>query len=593
MDLEAELHQGIECQQAGRLGDAVRHYRAVLQFDPTNVDALNLMSVLALTAGDGANAAALAESARTYQPDWFLSYLNLGNALQTLGRMDEAVDAFQKAITLNPDSAESFVNLSAALDRAGRHDDAADMAVKAIMIAPDMADAHVNFGNALLGLGSPGEAVEAYVKATGLEPDNALAWFNLGNAHAALAEWDEAIGAYRRAVTLADGPVKQFNLGNALRAALRLDEAEAAFSRALEHDATFLDALINLGAVQRDRGRLDEAEATLRQALERYPDEAELHWNLALVLLTRGDPTRGDWAEGWREYEWRWRTPHFARFNRSFSSAAWRGETLAGRSILVHSEQGFGDALEVARLVPRLCDQGARVVLECRTGLGRLFGTLDLRIQIVEGQSQPLPETDFHVALMSLPLHLALTIDGIGACVPYLRAPDGAGDFSDIAGQPGIKVGVVWSGSATRGDNTGRSFTPHDLAGLPGARLFSLQKGAVAATASDLFDFGRMVDLAPRLSDFADTAAAITALDLVISADTAVAHLAGALGKPVWVLLPNPTGAFLWMNGRDDSPWYPRLRLFRQPSPGDWAGALASLRRAFAADFGHTGEPMN
>lgn len=580
MDIDQELRQGIECQRAGRLGDAVRHYRLVLAHDPTNLDALNLMSVLALTAGDGATAAALASSAIEQQPDWFMSYLNLGNALQSLGRVDDAIDAFQKAITLHPDSAEAHINLSGALHLAGRYSEAADMAVKAIMIAPHMADAHVNFGNALLALDTPGEAVEAYVKATLLEPDNALAWFNMGNAFAEMGDHADAVEKYRRAIAIADGATKQFNLGNALRALLRLDEAEAAYHRALGHDPAYLDAFINLAGVQRDMGRLTEAEATLRKALELAPNEAELHWNLALVLLTRGD-----FAEGWQEYEWRWRIPHFKPFVRRFASAPWRGEPLAGRSILVHSEQGFGDALEMCRMVPMLAELGAAVTLECRTGLGRLFATLDSRVTVVEGQTAPLPACDFHVALMSLPLRLGLTLESVPARIPYLRVPDGAGDFADVATTPAIKVGVAWSGSTTRGDNAGRSFTPHDLVGLPGTRLFSLQKGAAAATASDLIDFGRLVDLGPRLADFADTAAAIMALDLVISADTAVAHLAGALGKPVWVLLPNPTGAFLWMQDRDDSPWYPSLRLFRQPTPGDWAGALAALRQAFAERF--------
>ncbi|CAA7623183.1 tetratricopeptide repeat protein [Magnetospirillum sp. SS-4] len=580
MDIDEELRLGIECQRAGRLGDAVRHYRQVLAHDPANLDALNLMSVLALTAGDGATAAALAASAVERQPDWFMSYLNLGNALQSLDRVGEAIDSFQKAITLHPGSAEAHINLSGALELAGRHAEAADMAVKAIMIAPHMADAHVNFGNALLGLDSPGEAVEAYVKATLLEPDNALAWFNMGNAFAAMGDHADAAERYRRAIAIADGAVKQFSLGNALRALLRLDEAEAAYLRALHHDPRYLDAFINLAAVQRERGRLAEAEATLRAALEIAPDEADLHWNLALVKLTGGD-----FAEGWREYEWRWRTPHFKPFVRRFASAPWRGESLAGRSILVHSEQGFGDALQMCRLVPMLADLGGEVTLECRTGLGRLFSTLDSRIAVVEGQAAPPPACDLHVALMSLPLRLGLTLDTIPARVPYLGVPAGAGDFADVAAAPGIRVGLAWSGSNTRRDNGGRSFAPHDLTGLPGARLFSLQKGDAAATASDLFDFGRMTDLGPRLADFADTAAAIMAMDLVISADTAVAHLAGALGKPVWVPLPDPCGAFLWMLGRDDSPWYPSLRLFRQPAPGDWAGALAGLRQAFADRF--------
>jgi len=580
MDCEQELHLGIEAQKAGRMGDAVRHYGAVLAADPENVDALNLMSVVALTAQDPRTSADLASRATAAQPDWFVSWINLGNALQSLGKPDEAADAFRKAITLNPQSAEGFVNLASALNAAGHAEDAADMAVKAILIAPEMADAHINFGNALLALGSPGEAVEAFYKATRLAPGNELAWFNMGNAYAALDCHDAAADSFRRSIALADSATKQFNLGNALVAKATLYEAVAAFERALAQKPDYLDAWINLGAALRDAGRLDEAEAAVRKALEMAPDEPELHWNLALVLLTRGQ-----YSEGWREYQWRWRTPHFSPFVRRFPSQEWQGEPLAGRTLLVHYEQGFGDAIQMCRLVPPLEDLGARVVVECRPGLGRLLTTLGAGIAVVEAGEAPLPATDLHVALMSLPLRLGLTVETIPARVPYLAVPEGAADFSDLASAPGIKVGVVWSGSKSRADNRARSFKPQDLWPIEGASLFSLQKGDAAAEASDMVDFGRMTDLGPRLGDFADTAAAIAALDLVISVDTAVAHLAGALGKPVWIVLPHPTSAFLWMTGRDDTPWYPSARLFRQAKAGDWAEVMTAIRKAFAERY--------
>ena len=577
MDLEQELRQGIACHQDGRLGDAVRHYQAVLSHDPKNVDALNLMSVLVLVTGDGKGAAALAAAAVEQQPDWFLSYINLGNALQGLTQLPAAIDCFQKAIALNPRSAEAYVNLSGALTLGGRHDEAADMAVQAILITPEMAAAHVNFGNALLALKSPGEAVEAYAKATQLEPGNGLAWFNMGNAHAEMAAYDAAIGCFRRAIQLSDGAARQYNLANALYASQRLDEAMEAYDRALALDPGFLDAAINLAVVQQGLGRLDEAEAGLRRALGQAPDRADLHWNLSLVLLSKGE-----YAEGWREYEWRWRTAHFARFIREFPSVAWQGEPLAGRSLLVHTEQGFGDALEMCRYLPLLADRAASVTLECRQGLGRLFRTLDPRLSVIEAGEAPLPVCDRHVALMSLPHLFGTTLDTIPAAIPYLSVPEGAADFSDLAEPAGRKVGLVWSGSATRRDNRSRSFRPHDLVDLAGCRMFSLQKGDAAAEASDLFDFGRLVDLGPRLSDFADTAAAIAALDLVITADTAVAHLAGALAKPVWIVLAHPSSAFLWMTNRSDSPWYPTARLFRQTTPGDWNGVVAELRQALS-----------
>ncbi len=572
MDIESELQQGILCQRAGRLGDAARHYKAVLTQEPKNVDALNLMSVLAITAGDFQMATALARNAVVEQPEWFLSHINLGNAMQGLGRLDDAIDSFQKAVTLNPSSAESFLNLSDALNQAGRHGEAADMAVKCILISPEMSNAHVNFGNALLGLDSPGEAVEAYSKAARLDPGNDLAWLNMGLAYAAMGTFDAAIENLNRSITLDDSAYKRFNLGNAYYAIHRFEDAVAAFEKCIELQPNHMDSRVNLGALLRDMGRLDDAEATMRAALDFAPIEPELHWNLALILLTKGD-----YVEGWQEYEWRWQTPHFAKFNRDFPMLEWQGEPLEGKTILVHAEQGFGDALEMCRFVPMLADRGATVSLECRPGLGRLFQTLDPRITVFEAGSQALPVTDFHVPLMSLPHWFATTLDSIPSKTPYLGIPEGVAAFPEISTDKGLKIGVVWSGSDTRRDNQPRSFKPHDLLELPDCRLFSLQKGEAAATASDLFDHGLMVDLGPRLGDFADTAAAINAMDLVISADTAVAHLAGALGKPVWILLPNPTSGFLWMTDRSDSPWYPTARLFRQKTPGDWSDVIAEI----------------
>lgn len=580
MNAEQELQLGIEAQRGGRLGDAVRHYRQVLAFDPRNVDALNLMSSVALAAGDPATAAALATSATEEQPDWFVSWLNLGNALGRMERSTDAIAALRRAVALNPQSAEAHVNLSAALNRSGEAAEAADIAVQAIIIAPGMPEAHTNFGNALLALGSPGEAIEAYDKATKLQPDGDLAWFNMGNAFMELGSLDAAIDCFTRSIALADAAYKRFNLGNALAQAIRLDEAILAQRAAIALDPGLLDARINLAAILRDCGRLDEAEATLRDALALAPDESQLHWNLALVLLTKGD-----YAEGWREYEWRWRTPYFATFVRRFAAPPWQGEDLAGRSLLVSSEQGFGDAIEMARYIPRLAERAAHVVVECRPGLGRLFSTLGPRVEVIEAGTRPLPVTDLQVAMMSLPYRFGTEIGTVPAACPYLAPPTGALTFPAITAAEGVKVGVVWSGSANRSDNRVRSFRAHDLTALPGAKLFSLQKGDAAADASDLFDHGRLIDLGPELRDFADTAAAIVQLDLVITADTAVAHLAGALGKPVWIVLGYPCAAFLWMTGRDDSPWYPSARLFRQTRPGDWSEVMAQLRQAFAKHF--------
>lgn len=569
MDVQAMLDKGREHHRAERYGDAGRCYKAVLEADPDNVDALNLMSALAQMVGDNQMAANLALRAIQLQPDWHAPYVALGNACQAGGRLEMAVDAFQKAVTLRPEAPEAYLNLANVLNELGRHDEAAKMAVEAVVIDGSLPEAHNAFGNALSGMNSPEEAVEAYQKAVYLRPEWDVPWFNIGVALAAQGKHGEALSSYRHSIGLLDSPVKRYNLGNSLAAEGRLAEAVAEFAAALAQDADYVDAFNNLGAVLKDMERLDEAEANLRHGLERAPDSADLHWNLSLVQLMKGD-----WANGWREYEWRWKMPTFAPFQRDFPAPRWQGEDLAGKTVLVTAEQGYGDAIEFCRLAPLLTQRGAKVVLECRKGLKRLFTSLVGLHQVVT-PGDDYGAFDFVVPLMSLPYRLGLNLDTLPAAIPYLAVPADAGDFSDVAGATGLKVGLVWAGGASRRDNAQRSCRAADLRPLldvPGCRFYSVQVGPEAGQIGDL---PGVVDLGPRLGDFADTAAALSALDILVSVDTGVVHLAGALGKPVRVLLSRPSNGFLWMLDRQDSPWYPGdFRLLRQERPNDWGGLV-------------------
>jgi len=581
MDVQAMLDQGREHHRAERYGDAGRCYKAVLEADPDNVDALNLMSALAQMVGDNQTAANLAMRAIQLQPDWHAPYVALGNACQAGGRLDLAVDAFQKAVTLCPESPEAYLNLANVLNELGRHGEAAKMAVEAVVIDGSMAEAHNAFGNALAGMNSPEEAVEAYQKAVYLRPTWDVPWFNIGGALAAQGKHDEALASYRHSIGLLDSPVKRYNLANSLAAEGRFPEAVAEYTCALEQAPDYVDAYNNLGATLKDMERLDEAEANLREGLKRASDSPDLHWNLSLVQLMKGD-----WGNGWREYEWRWKMPTFIPFQRDFGVPAWQGEDLDGKTILVTAEQGFGDAIEFCRLAPQLTQRGARVVLECRKGLKRLFATLP-GIERVVAPDDDYGAVDFVVPLMSLPYRLGLTLETLPSAIPYLSVPAGAGDFADVAAADGFKVGLVWAGGASRRDNSQRSCQAADLRpllDLPGCRFYSLQVGPEAGQIDDL---PGVVDLAPRLGDFADTAAALTALDMLVSVDTGVVHLAGALGKPVRVLLSRPSNGFLWMLGRADSPWYPGdFRLLRQDKANDWAGLVQAIAAELQARTG-------
>lgn len=574
MDVERELHDGIAHQQAGDLAAAGCCYRNVLDRDPGNVDALYLMSVLSGIAGKPEIAIELASAAISRQPDYFAPYLSLGNAWQSLGETGRAEQAFRKAVELNPQSGEAFSNLSHALKAQERFEEAAVAAADAIVHSPDLPEAHNNFGNALLALESPEEAIEAYGRATALRPGFAEAWFNLGAALVAAERRADAVDAYLTALNLSDRPDWRFNLANNFVALRRLAEAEAAYDRVLAADADHVSARINLANLLTELDRFAEAEALLRDGLARFPDEAELHWNLALLLLQTGRM-----AEAWPEYEWRWGLPAFTRIKRRFPAPRWAGEPLAGRRLLLHVEQGYGDAIEFCRFVPRV---DGPVVVECRPGLERLFATLAGDVAVVTAGTT-LPPCDLELPLMSLPGVLGIDLDDLPGAVPYLGVPQGSDHVADHVHGPGLKVGIVWAGSPTRKANHRRSLGAADFAPLfrvPGCRFHSLQVGGSLDQVAGQFD---VVDLAPALRDFADTAAAIARLDLVITVDTAVAHLAGALGKPVWVLLSKPCDGYLWMVDRADSPWYPSARLFRQQREGEWGAVFDQVAEALAA----------
>ena len=368
------------------------------------------------------------------------------------------------------------------------------------------------------------------------------------------------------------------NHGVSLALKGQLDEAAVSFDNALSLRPGFAEAHNNLALVRKEQGRLDEAVTSYRRAVGLKPDFAEARYNLSLALLKQGDM-----AAGWDEYEWRWNTPHLAKDRRAFPQPQWRGEAAAGQTLLVHAEQGFGDSLQFCRYAPLAAARGLRVVVEAPKPLVRLFRSL-AGVDAVAERGEDLPAFDLRCPMMSLPLAFATTLETIPNACPYLQA-DGAKAAAwgaRLAALPGhgMRIGLVWAGNPAPTADHRRSLSPHLLAplcGLPGVQVFSLQKGGTDAAASlPLMDFMEEMD------DFADTAALVANLDLVISVDTAVAHLALALGKPVW-LLAQFDPCWRWLTGRRDSPWYPALRLYRQPCPGAWDLVLPELARDLRA----------
>lgn len=418
------------------------------------------------------------------------------------------------------------------------------------------------------------EAAACYRQALRLAPDDLPLCNRVGEAFLALALPEEAVGCYRRLVArLPQLAEAHACLGIALRAQGSFPEAEACQRHALLLQPASASFYGNLGVVLRDQGRFAEAEAAYRRALALDPHHTEARWNLAQLQLQLGN-----FAEGWRNYEARWQLPCAPC---RFAEPLWQGEPLAGRRILLHAEQGLGDNLQFLRFAPLVEARGGRVILGLPPEQHALAAGL-VGLRHVEFASSPPQPFDCHSPLMSLPLALETRLESLPASVPYLRVPRAAQERAAALPWPerGLRVGLVWSGRPEHPQNRFRALplaTLQPLFGLEGVHFFSLQMGSPARELEPWR--GCIADLAPHTHAMEDTAAQMLALDLILTVDTMTAHLAGALARPVWLLLAanhDPR----WMTGRDDSPWYPTMRLFRQSRPGDWPGVVARLRAA-------------
>jgi len=493
------------------------------------------------------------------------------------GRVEDAESSLRALLARAPDRAKAWFLLGRVRHARGDLDAAIDFLRKALALDPALIAAHNDLGIFLHSQGRLDEAEACYRRAIALDPRFAHAMSNLGAALAERGRLEEASGWYSRAIAeRGDFADAHNNLGAALAKLDRAAEAEELHRRAIALKPDFADAHYNLGVVLHDQGQFAAALASYSEAVALKPDMVDARWNRAfLQLLT------GDYTQGWREHEWRRKRKH--QPPKDFPQPLWRGEALAGRTILLHAEQGIGDALQFLRYVPLVVKRGARVILEVQPPLRRLVAaSLGDKVQVV-ADGDGLPSFDLHCPLLSLPLAFETATESIPADIPYLAVdPAAVARWRERIGTAaGRKIGLVWAGNPQHKNDRNRSIAPERLAPLleaPATRWFSLQVGERAADVARL-PAGTITDLAPGLTDFAETAAAISALDLVISADTATAHLAGALGKLVWIMVPFVPD-WRWLLGRDDSPWYPTARLFRQPARGDWDRVAQSIRRA-------------
>jgi Tfp pilus assembly protein PilF len=526
------------------------------------------------------------------------------------GDVDAAETALQALLALDPTQARAWNVLGGIAQRRNDQAAAAPAFRRALALDPQMADAHNNLGVALHGLGRNAESIASYRRALALRPVYAKAELNLGVALMDAHALTEAGEHLRDAVALEPRfPEAHYNLGNLLEKQGALEEAAASFRRAAQLKPDFYEAHNNLGAVLSKAGEGAPALASFEQALALKPRHAEAHHNLANALADLGryeealatcrqaialDPAhvqagfseamllllRGELRLGFEKYECRWRLETLPP--RGFPAPLWNGEDLSGRTILLHAEQGYGDTLQCLRYVPQVAARGGRIVLEVpRELLGLARRLPELGKLVARGDA--LPDFDLQCPLFSLPRALRTTLETIPAQVPYLSAePDAVARWRERLGEgPGLKVGIAWAGSPQHRSDAQRSIAIEKLEPLlrlNGVRWFSLQVGDRAADLARL-PGGLVTDLSPDLADFAETAAVIRNLDLVIAVDTALAHLAGALGTPAWVML-RARPDWRWLLEREDSPWYPSLRLFRQRRAGDWGEVVRRLRAA-------------
>jgi tetratricopeptide (TPR) repeat protein len=553
----AQIHHAIQAalaaQRAGKIAEAENLCRGVLIAYPDSADTLHL----------------------------------LGTLTAQRGRMDAAIELIRRAITINPIVADYHNNLAIILHQTGRTEEAIAAARQAVQLKPDFAAAHFNVAKMLHENARLDEAVAAYRETIRFDPRHVLAHNNLGIALREKGLFDQAIASFRQALSLGSDLAEiQNNLANALRDKGSPHEAIEVYQRALALRPDLAVLHNNLGIAYYNTCRPDQAIAAYREAIRLSPDYAEAHHNLATAFLVKGD-----FKQGLSEYEWRWRWKGIALPRPEYSKPRCDASAFKDKTILLHFEAGFGDTLQFVRYAPMVAARGARVILECQPELIRLLRTLPGIEQWIPAGA-PLPPFDEHCGLLSLPLLFGTTLESIPAQIPYLK-PDPELTAKWAARLPPSgqrKIGIVWAGNASYTKDRIRSLhlsTLAPLAQVPGVQFFNLQKGPPAAQLADSPRGLHLIDFAPELTDFADTAALIANMDLVVTSDTSVVHLAGAIGKPVWVMLPF-SADWRWMLSRNDTPWYPTMRLFRQSTPGDWTGVIDRVAEALRADVSFT-----
>jgi len=530
------------------------------------------------------------DHARSLQPNLVEAHIKHGLLLKQLNRHQAAIVSFDRALAVTADLPEVQLRRAQCLMALERYEDAVPGLDYVVTVQPSWTEAHLELGNSLLALARHDQALQSFKAILALEPDHFAAHYNYGLALETLNHNEAALLHYDQAIALnSDYAPAHNNRGNVLQDLLRYDEALLSFDRALSVQADSLGALVNKGNLLVALNRCEEALPYYHKAQAISPDFVEANFNEGLCHLKLGN-----FHEGWPKHEWRLQHQKFngASLSQRFQQPLWLGvENLAGKTILLHAEQGFGDTLQFCRFARELAGQGAEVVLEVQPALQTLMKGLQGVRQVVS-KGSALPAFDYHCPLLSLPLALQTTLASIPADTAYIFSqPDKVALWHQCLGQKhSPRVGLTWSGNKIHKNDHNRSMplTLMLTLALENWQIFSLQKELRPADQATLNEHPILQHFGDQLDDFSDTAALIEVMDLVISVDTSVAHLAAAMGKPVWLLLPF-NADWRWLLERDDSPWYPTMHLFRQKSSGAWDEALLRVKVALAQhDFSKT-----
>lgn len=579
---DAHYNLGVILQKEGRYHKAIDAYESALKLDPQNPDSFyNLGNCFQYLQQPVPALRCYRETIRL-RPSFTGAHNNMGLMLKNRGKLDEAIHSFNIAIRLDPGVAIYHNNLGLTFQKQGNHAHAIDCYKISLELDPDSPVTHYNLAAACDRVADHEKAIKHLGMAVDLNPDFVGAYHNLGEILSKSGRYAEAVERYRRALSIKpDAPETCNSLGNALDNLGRTAEAIKYYKKAIRLRPGHAGAYTNLGTAYYEDRQLALAEKHYRQALEIEPDFTEAVFNMALVNLLKGDLEKG-----WPGYEKRfYRSDWNANYPFRFDQPKWDGTPFDGQKLLVHDEQGLGDTLQFVRYLERVKTLGGTVLFETRRPFLELLKKAKGIDRLVERTADGKPAVDFdlYCPLLSLPGLFSTSLDSIPARVPYIEAnPEKAALWSRRMDGQVFKVGVVWSGNPTHFRGLNRSVSLDAFARLfqiPGVCFYSFQKGKTALDAARYQEAGLLENLGELFADFSDTAAAMENMDLVISIDTSVAHLAGAMGKPVWVLLAYASD-WRWLTGRSDSPWYPTMRLFRQEKRNDWASVLDDVESA-------------